>query len=281
MKADNLKALDENKDYDSMSTEKLENAMKCSWIGQEIYYFDTLDSTNNQAKMLAESKADNGALVVAEVQTNGRGRRGRAWESPTGSGVWMSLILKPEIEITNASMLTLVMAIAVAKACNENYGMETLIKWPNDIVADGKKICGILTEMSVENNRINHIVIGIGINVNTLDFPSEIEDKATSIYKETKVKIKRAELINAVMEKFEEEYALFMENQNLKKQLETYNRLLANKDKRVRVFEGNCNYTGVARRINEKGELLVEKDNGEQVNVYAGEVSVRGIYGYV
>ncbi len=266
---------------DIITYNELKTTLNSNWIAKDINYYDSIDSTNNKAKSLADEGAKHGTLVVADVQTSGRGRRGRSWESPSGTGIWMSLILKPDMEISNASMLTLVMAIAVARACNDSFALNSQIKWPNDIVINGKKICGILTEMSAEMNRINHIVIGVGINANTIDFPEDLQDKATSIYNECKVKVKRAELINAIMNNFEEEYATFMENQDLENQVERYNSLLVNIDKKVRVSEGKCEYTGVARGINKAGELLVEKDNGEKVNVYAGEVSVRGIYGYV
>ena len=150
---------------DIMNQNELKSIMNTSWAGQELLYFDSIDSTNTKAKELAEAGYPNGTLVVSDSQSAGKGRRGRSWESPSGTGIFMTLMLKPDINPNNASMLTLVAALAVAKAISEITGEKALIKWPNDIVMNGKKVCGILTEMSAQFDYINNIVIGIGINV--------------------------------------------------------------------------------------------------------------------
>ena len=151
-------------------------------ICQNIKYFDETDSTNNQAKLAAEKDAQDGTLFVAECQTGGRGRRGRTWVSPAGSGIWMSLLLRPHISPESASMLTLVLAVAMVEAINEEVkDAKCYVKWPNDIVLNSKKISGTLTEMSAEMDAIHYVVIGIGINVNTTDFDESIKDMATSI----------------------------------------------------------------------------------------------------
>lgn len=266
---------------DLITYSEIKSVLTTKWAGLELYYFDTLDSTNTKAKQLAEEGAPHGTLVIANQQSGGKGRRGRTWESPANTGIWMTLILKPDMNPTHASMLTLVMALAVTKACNEITNAACSIKWPNDIVLNRKKICGILTEMSAEMDYINHIVIGVGINANMDEFPDELEEKATSIKKENGEKINRAQLINKVMMHFEEEYGLFMKNKNLSLQLDNYNNLLVNKEKEVVVIEPSNEYNGIAHGINQSGELLVEKSDGQVIQVYAGEVSVRGIYGYV
>lgn len=151
-------------------------------ICQHIKYFEKTDSTNNQAKLAAEQNALDKTLFVAECQTGGRGRRGRSWVSPAGSGIWMSLLLRPDIRPESASMLTLVLAVAMVEAINEEVqDAGCLVKWPNDIVLNNKKISGTLTEMSAEMESIHYVVIGIGINVNTTDFDASIKDMATSI----------------------------------------------------------------------------------------------------
>ncbi|MFA9377103.1 MAG: biotin--[acetyl-CoA-carboxylase] ligase [Lachnotalea sp.] len=266
---------------DLITYNELKSVLTTKWIGQELHCFDTVDSTNTRAKQLADEGASHGALVVANMQSGGKGRRGRKWESPASTGIWMTLILKPKMNPSDASMLTLVMALAVSKACNEITKSNCFIKWPNDIVLNNKKICGILTEMSAEMDYINHIVIGVGINANTDTFPEELLEKATSIKIENNEKIVRAQLINRIMLHYEEEYKLFVENKDLTKQIDTYNDLLINRNKEVVVLEPSNDYSGIARGINGKGELLVEKMDGELVRVFAGEVSVRGIYGYV
>lgn len=266
---------------DILSFSEIKSVLSTSWAGQELFYFEEIDSTNTKAKQLADKDAVQGTLVVANMQTGGKGRRGRTWESPANSGIFMSLVLKPNLNPIKASMLTLVMALAAVKACNEVTQSSCFIKWPNDIVLNGKKICGILTEMSAELDYINHIVIGIGINANIDSFPLELKEKATSIKLETGEKIKRAQLINQILLKFEEEYDIFMKSQNLELQTKEYNRLLINCNKEVVIIEPSKEYTGVALGINEKGELLVKKEDGQVCAVYAGEVSVRGVYGYV
>ena len=160
-------------------------------------------------------------------------------------------------------------------------GMETGIKWPNDIVMNKKKVCGILTEMSTEIDYINYVVIGVGINVNQKAFDEELKEKATSLMIETGAPVKRSALIAAVMKHFEKNYALFMENGDLSGLQESYNEMLVNRGKEVRILEPGNEYNAHAYGINETGELIVRTQKGEEKHIFAGEVSVRGIYGYV
>lgn len=264
-----------------LSYNEIKAVLNTKWIGQELHFFDEIDSTNTKAKQLAELEAFSGTLVVANRQTKGRGRRGRTWESPADTGIFMSLILKPDMNPSKASMLTLVMALAVVKACSEIVGCDCFIKWPNDIIINSRKICGILTEMSAEMDYINHIVIGVGINANADSFPDELSQKATSIKKESGITVNRAQLMNRILVHFEREYDIFMKQESLKEQVAEYNRLLINCNKEVMIIEPSREYAGVALGINEKGELLVRKEDGQVDAIYAGEVSVRGIYGYV
>lgn len=157
---------------DVMSKEELESLLvgKTEWAGQEIHYFPEIDSTNIRAKQLAENGVSTGTLVVADRQTAGRGRRGRGWESPSGCSIYMSILLRPEFLPAKAPMLTLVMAYSVTESLRACTGLDLRIKWPNDIVLNGKKLVGILTEMSTEIDYINHVVIGVGINVNMDSF---------------------------------------------------------------------------------------------------------------
>ena len=163
----------------------------------------------------------------------------------------------------------------------EELGINAGIKWPNDIVAHGKKVCGILTEMSAEPDYIHYVVIGCGINVNQMDFPEEISATATSLALEKGERITRSALLLSIMEHFEKAYDKFRETWDLTALLPAYHSYLLNKDARVRVLDPKGEFCGTARGINEAGELLVEKEDGELARVYAGEVSVRGVYGYV
>lgn len=296
---------------------EIQSRIHTQWAGQTLDYHESVDSTNVQAKRLAEEGAPHGTLVVADQQTAGRGRRGRGWESPAGTNLYFTLLLRPEIPADKASMLTLVMAIAVAQGISRccplkrmgeegaiSRGAETSctnisctkdsqesgralqgqvgIKWPNDIVIDGRKVCGILTEMSlsVEQGSIQYVVIGAGINVGRQTFTEELQGKAIAL-EEVFGRVSRSSLLTAVMEAFEDHYRKFVEAGSLALLKEDYNALLVNCDKEVRVLDPKGEFSGIARGIRDTGELIVELPGGGQKEVYAGEVSVRGIYGYV
>ena len=266
---------------DVINDVELERIRKTKWAGCEIHYFDTIDSTNTKAKELAESGHPTGTLVVSEQQTAGRGRRGRSWESPSGIGIFMTLMLKPDINPNNASMLTLVAALAVAKAITSVTGEKALIKWPNDIVINGKKVCGILTEMNAQFDYINHIVVGIGINVHNESFPEEISQMASSLMIEAGGKrFHRAQIIAETMSYFEQYYDTFLKTQDLSALVREYDELLVNRNKSVRVLDPKEPFDGKAMGITPKGELIVDTWESRKL-VSSGEVSVRGIYGYV
>lgn len=266
---------------DKITEEEVASRMETEWAGKKVVFLEQVDSTNTYAKKIAEEGAPSGTLVVTENQYGGRGRRGRTWLNPPGSSVAMTLIVRPELAPNHASMMTLVMGIAVARACEQMTGIETKIKWPNDIVADGKKICGILTEMSADPDAIHYVVIGAGINVNLQEIPEELKTAATSLQILTGKKFHRAELISRCMKEFERCYGIFLKTEDMTWLMDEYNEILINRDKRVCVLEPKGQYTGTALGINKNGELIVRKDDGEIVSVYAGEVSVRGVYGYV
>ena len=260
---------------------ELESRMDTKWAGHPVSFYDAVNSTNLRAKLDADNGAPEGALVVADMQTAGRGRRGRTWSSPAGLNVYFTLILKPQYVPDKASMVTLVMALAVAEGIRETCGVEAGIKWPNDIVAKGKKVCGILTEMSVERDFIHHVVIGVGINVGLQEFAPELAATATSLQAECGRNVPKAALVANIMKAFEKHYEVFRGKADLSGLIGSYNEMLVNRDREVRVLDPKGEYSGIARGINEVGELLVELPDGRVEKVYAGEVSVRGIYGYV
>ncbi len=265
---------------DVLSKAEIESVVQTKWAGRQVIYYEETDSTNIRAKDAGERDGEHGALFVAERQVAGKGRRGRGWESPAGASIYMTLLLRPEFLPGKAPQLTLLTAVAVAEAIRQVTGLTSKIKWPNDVVSRGKKLCGILTEMSTEIGCINYVVIGVGINVNQETFPEEIKDKATSLKLETGGSIRRAELIAAVMERFEACYETFLKTEDLSGLRERYNRLLVNRNQEVKVLEPGNEYKAHAMGINDTGELLVRTRDGEKA-VYAGEVSVRGVYGYV
>ena len=266
---------------DLMTEAEIKSLMHTDWVAKEVLYFDTIDSTNTKAQELAEKGYPSGTLVVADKQESGKGRRGRSWVSPSGTGIFMTLMIKPDINPNNASMLTLVAALAVAKAITSVTGEKAMIKWPNDIVVNGKKVCGILTEMNAQFDYINHIVVGIGINVHNESFPEEISQMASSLMIEAGGKrFHRAQIIAETMSYFEQYYDTFLKTQDLSALVREYDKLLVNRNKSVRVLDPKEPFDGKAMGITPKGELIVDTWESRKL-VSSGEVSVRGIYGYV
>ena len=266
---------------DVITAEQVESAAGTRWAAGTVVYYPEADSTNVRLRHLAEEGAPHGLLAVADRQTAGRGRRGRVWESPGGSCIYMSLLLRPDIAPEKAPMLTLVMACSAAEGLRDCADADIRIKWPNDVIAGEKKLAGILTEMSSQTDRINHVIIGTGINVNIKSFPEELEKTATSLYLETGREVKRAAVIGAVMRRFEENYDIFMETEDMSGLMEKYGNLLINTGREVRILKPDSQYRAVAGGINRKGELLVRREDGAVEAVCAGEVSVRGVSGYV
>ena len=244
--------------------ETISKEINTKWAGKTVHFAKETDSTNEWCKRMSKENAEHGTLAVAEFQSAGKGRLGR----------------KPEFEPQYASMLTLVMGLSVAQAVCE-LGVEVSIKWPNDVVVSHKKICGILTEMGVQDGKIREVVIGVGLNVNLKEIQDELKDKATSLYLETGKTYDRNRLIGLVMEKFEINYEKFVQTCDLSMMLDDYNMLLANKSQPVRVLDKISPYEGVALEIDKDGALLVRVQSGEIRKVCSGEVSVRGLYSYI
>lgn len=268
---------------DILTKEEIESqiADRTKWAGKNLYVYKETDSTNLRAKQSGETGDPHGTLVVADKQNAGRGRRGRKWVSPEGSSIYMSLMLRPEFAPDKASMLTLVMAYSVQKVLHNCTGLEVQIKWPNDIVFHGKKLAGILTEMSTEIDYINYVVIGVGINVNTETFPEELADQATSLWRECGQAVQRSRMIAEIMKQFEWDYERFLEAEDLSWMRDRYNACLVNCGREVMIHGAETPYRAQALGINDAGELLVRREDGTEQTVYAGEVSVRGVYGYV
>lgn len=259
--------------------EEISKNIHTKWAGNTVHFAVETDSTNEWIKRLAAEGAAHGTLAVTEYQSGGKGRLGRKWVAPAGSSIMMSLLLRPQFPPTLASMLTLVMGLSAAQAI-ETAGLETSIKWPNDVVVSRKKVSGILTEMELEGDRIREVIIGIGINVNLKEIPDDLQDKATSLCLETGKVYNRTILLGEILRQFEYNYELFVKNLDLRLLMDEYHRLLANRDQPVQVLAKEP-FAGIARGINAKGELLVETSDGTKVHVNSGEVSVRGLYSYV
>lgn len=256
---------------------ELEQGLKTKTMGQTIYFYEETDTTNNRARELALEGASEGTLVVAEKQTAGRGRRGKVWESPLGTGIWMSLVLRPQIMPAEASVLTLLCGLATAEAIEAETGLSAGIKWPNDILINGKKAVGILTEMDCEMSEVHFVIPGIGINVNTASFPPEIADIATSLYLECGKTVSRRRLVHKVLERLEEHYETFLRTGSFAAMLEDYRKHCITLGKEVHVL-GREPFFAEALDITPEGELLVRRaDNGKEEVVFSGEVSIRGV----
>lgn len=264
---------------------KLEEQLQTRWMGKKLFYREQTESTITWSKEAARNgcKKDlDGAVFLAEAQTGGKGRIGRVWNSPPRENIYMNLLLmEPEIAPQNAASLTLVMGLSVAQTVIEITGKPVGIKWPNDVVMSGKKICGILTEMQVSGAMPKYITIGVGINVNQTEFPEELQDKATSLMLERGQILKREEVAAKTLEYFEKNYERFLQTQDLSLLKPEYEALLLNQNQPVRLIEKGMESRGIARGITEKGELLVEFETGEVKKILSGEVSVRGLYSYV
>lgn len=246
-----------------------------------VVRYEEIDSTNVEARRRAQKGAKEGLVVTADKQSAGRGRRGRSWDSPAGDNLYFSILLRPKLAPEKAPMLTLVMAYSAAKVIRALENLEVCIKWPNDLVIGTQKICGILTEMHLCGSEIEDVVVGIGINVNETAFSEDIKDKATSLCLQKGESVNRERLLEGILSEFANQYEHFLEVQDLSFLQEAYNELLINKEREVLVLEPGNEYMAVAQGINSEGELLVKKEDGCLETVFAGEVSVRGIYGYV
>ena len=262
-----------------MKTEIL-NQLETAWAGKTCLCFPALESTNDYAKELAKQECVHGTLIVADTQTAGKGRRGRVWKSPKGTTISMSLCLEPKLPTEKVSGITLAAALSVAEAIFDLTGKRAQIKWPNDIVLNGRKICGILTEL-VFRKEIYAVIVGVGINVNTEQFPEEIQEVASSLKRECGREFSRETLIATILKYFERFFESYKKTQDLRLLRDDYEAMLANKGKEVLVLDPQGSYTGIAKGITDSGNLVVMCEDGSEKEVYSGEVSVRGLYGYV
>ncbi|KPK78670.1 MAG: hypothetical protein AMJ89_00770 [candidate division Zixibacteria bacterium SM23_73] len=253
---------------------EIKKNLKSKIFGKKIYSYRKVGSTNVLGFRLAEIGAEEGTLLVADEQSKGKGRMGRSWYSPPRLGLWMSLILRPDIPPFKAPGLSICAGLALAQAILEMTGIEAKIKWPNDCLIDGKKVGGILLELSAELDRINFVIVGIGVNVNhsTQDFPRNLSQTATSMKIKLGKDLSRLALLTSFLEKFERIYLDFKKNglSPQREMIKSYSSLLG---KKVTVKFGKEKIEGMAENIDENGSLVIKTQKGEKV-VTAGEVTV-------
>ncbi|SDF17333.1 biotin--[acetyl-CoA-carboxylase] ligase [Sporolituus thermophilus] len=249
--------------------------LKTTVFGKEIRYFAEIGSTNNEAKRLAAEGCPEGLIVVAEAQNTGRGRLARGWFSPFGKGIWLSVVLRPSFHPLDAPKCTLMAAVALTKAIHKVTDAPCGIKWPNDILYEGKKLVGILTEMSAEMDAINYVVIGMGINVNIApdEFPPELRDIATSVAAAAGRPVSRLALLAEVLAELETVYCLAV-SQGFDPVLDEWRKLSITLGQQVNVLAPGETFTGIAVNIDNEGALLVDTGQGVR-RVLAGDVSIR------
>jgi len=250
--------------------------LQTKWLGHAICYEDLVDSSNNVGKKLANEGCPDGLIVVAEEQGAGKGRLSRGWISPHAKGIWFSVILKPSFLPEEASKCTLMAAVAVVKAVNKIKGVNAAIKWPNDILLNGKKLVGILTEMNAEFGHINHIVIGIGINTNATpeDYPEEVKALAVSVADAAEEPFTRVGLLCDILKNMEELYEQACQ-QGFTPVFEEWRKYSCTLGQEVKVIAPDMTYFGTALDIDEQGLLIVRKIDGSLEKVVAGDVSIR------
>ena len=240
-------------------------------FGQTVHAYEQVDTTQRIAHELAQQHVSEGTIVISEEQTAGRGQLGRHWHNPKHVNIAASIILRPDLPIRDASKLTLMAASAFARAFNNRH-LDVTIKWPNDLLLNGKKIGGILTEMQTEGDRIQAVILGFGMNVNGEEIPDELAHRATSLYLETGKRFRRSELLAELLAELEVEYDRFLESGFDPIRI-NWMQHAAYLNEKVTLNASRTSRTGVMRGISEEGALLLEEE-GKVEPVYSAEIAV-------
>jgi len=259
-----------------IKVEKLQEGLKTRLIGKCIFFAHEVGSTNDWAKELAELDAPEGTVAIAETQTSGRGRLGRKWISPKG-GLWFSIIFRPKLKPHETVKLMFLACLAVAETLRDLYGLKTETKWPNDVLVDGRKVCGILSEMKTVGEKMEYVIIGIGVNANLdveKEFPKELWETATSIQKALGRKISLEELFKALLEKMESLYQQFLK-EGFMPILEKWKSYASFLGCEVEVRGDGERLEGTASNVDEDGALILKLKDGSTRRVFAGDLSLK------
>jgi BirA family biotin operon repressor/biotin-[acetyl-CoA-carboxylase] ligase len=254
------------------SKEELSRGLETSIVGTKIFVFETIDSTNACARILGDTGTEEGAVIVADFQTSGRGRLGRAWIAAPGENLLLSVLLRPRVSIANAGLLTLFASVGIARAIERHIEEPVECKWPNDLLLHGKKICGILLENLFQKSEVSYAVVGAGINVNQLVFPDEISERGTSLAIETGRSFDRKKLLQAILSELDALYPPVQQG-DFDAIVPEWIRRCTMFGKPVTVQQQDHTMSGIARRLNHDAGLVIETATGLQT-VYAGDVSV-------
>ncbi|PYU86322.1 MAG: biotin--[acetyl-CoA-carboxylase] ligase [Acidobacteria bacterium] len=258
---------------DILTPDMLKQRLKGSLFGKRIFHFFRTDSTNRVALELGHAGEPEGAVVLAEEQTAGRGRGGRAWHSERATGIYVTLLLRPKLAPVQAPLLTMMAGLSAHSAVQALTGLEVDLKWPNDLLVRGRKLGGILTEMHAEPGQIRFVIVGIGLNVNQEKFPGELANLATSLRAETGKPQSRMELLVRLLHEFESDYNRFLREgvATVVARFESVSSYA--RGKRVRVTNGTESYVGTTAGLGPEGLLQVERDGGQLMTVIAGDVA--------
>lgn len=245
--------------------------LRSKYVGHNLHFYEEVESTNDTAKKFVEIDAMEGTVIIASHQTAGRSRKRSDWVSPEG-GIYMTMILRPDVTLFEASKLTIVTGVAIAKTLYDEFNVNVGIKWPNDLLIGNKKVCGILTEAVTEKDKLKAVLIGIGIDVNVKeeDIPDEIQNIVTSVNKEADLELSRAEIIREFFRVFEDLYEEFKKG-NFKHIVSEWRRYSSTTGNRVKVYKGGKAMIADAVGITNNGALIVETDDGELKKITSGE----------
>lgn len=272
--------MDEEKGYilkdipDILEPFEISRGLEAKYIGQDIHLYKETKSTNDTAKKFVEEGAKEGTVIIAEHQTAGRTRKHEAWVSPEG-GIYMTMILRPNVSLTEASKLTIVTGVAIAKTLHDEFNIDVGIKWPNDLLIENKKICGILTEAVADYDKLKAVLVGVGIDVNFDEnkLPDEVKQIATTMKSEINREYNRAEILKIFFKVFEDLYEQY-KNDNFKYIVSEWRRLSTTTGNRVKVYTGRKAICADAVGITNEGALIIEHDDGTLDKVISGEVRI-------
>ncbi|NBI30504.1 biotin--[acetyl-CoA-carboxylase] ligase [Chengkuizengella marina] len=258
-----------------LDVSRIISALNTRCMGLKIKYLQEVDSTQTMAAEMVKKGEEEGTVIIAEQQTDGRGRLGRKWFSPPGTGIWMSMILKPQIPLQFIHQLTLLISVAICRVIKRMLDVDVGIKWPNDLYINGKKVCGILLESSAEDERVKHVIAGVGISVNLLqkDIPEDLKDKMTSLCIETGIKCNREELLISLFKEWEELYMLYLSEGFAPIRI-LWEALSICLHCPIQVHTHQGIVKGKAYGMDEMGALMIRDEEGKEHKIYSGDVSL-------
>ena len=255
--------------------ERLQSSLQTTRFGKRIFFAPRIESTSDWARQLAEAGAEEGTVTVAQTQTGGRGRLGRQWISPQG-GLWFSIILRPRQEPHDVAKLVFVTGLAVAEALHKKYGLRTETKWPNDVLINGKKVCGILSEMNTKGQTVNYVIVGVGVNANLHvedDLPESLKTTSTSIMKELSRKIRLGTLLKVLLEEMERIYDYYLKN-GFALLLEKWKKHAVFLGRKVTITNHNERLNGLALDVDVEGALILKLEDETTRRILTGDVAL-------